>query len=178
MFIESESAVGGALAIRHLAERGCRKIISLFEGRNISPCLTRQEGVRQEYARQGINPENAVFFCSPPTFEASYAVTKQILARGIPFDGFFCYCDPMAAGTIRALTEEGYRVPEDVKVVGFDDTSISSHMTPTITTVRQDMKQMGVTAARVMLALIDHTYEGPNRIKLPVELIERESTRA
>jgi len=177
VFIESESSVGGALAIRHLAERGCRKIISIFEGRNISPCLTRQEGVRQEYARLHIDPEETFFFCSPPTFEACYAVTKEILARGIPFDGFFCYCDPMAAGAIRALTEAGYRVPEDVKVVGFDDTSISSHMTPTITTVRQDMKDMGAIAARVMLGLIDHTYDGPNRIKLPVELIERESTR-
>ena len=92
------------------------------------------------------------------------------------FDGLFCYNDVMAAGSISALKSRGIRVPEQVKVVGFDDISLASYYRPSITSLRQDMKRMGTMAANIMLELIAGTYTGSNRIKLPIELIEREST--
>ncbi|HZU01117.1 MAG TPA: substrate-binding domain-containing protein, partial [Ktedonobacteraceae bacterium] len=83
--------------------------------------------------------------------------------------------DFMAIGILRALTEHGLRVPDDVSLVGFDDVEFSQYTTPPLTTVRQDRVAMGCGAVQRLIAMIEGTGE-VSPLVLPTQLIVRKST--
>jgi len=69
-------------------------------------------------------------------------------------------------------------IPDDIQIIGFDDINFAKHFTPSLTTIRQDRKLLGETAAKLLLTLIENPeYKTEEVIKLPVELITRESTK-
>ena len=105
-----------------------------------------------------------------------YPVTKQLLARGKPFTALFAYNDISAIGAIRALQEQGLRVPQDVSVMGFDDIPGAAFYTPSLTTVRQPLNRMGEVAAQSLLERIEGKKEYPSEIAIEPELVVREST--
>jgi DNA-binding LacI/PurR family transcriptional regulator len=105
-----------------------------------------------------------------------YPVTKQLLARGKPFTALFAYNDISAIGAIRALQEQGLRVPQDVSVMGFDDIPGAAFYTPSLTTVRQPLNRMGEVAAQSLLERIEGKKEYPAEIAIEPELVVREST--
>ena len=69
-----------------------------------------------------------------------YRAVEELLQRGEPFDAIFAVTDVIAIDVMRALKDNGYSIPEDVAVVGFDDISLAMHVTPPLTTVRQDIR--------------------------------------
>ncbi len=86
--------------------------------------------------------------------------------------------DDLALGVLKGLSDRGLKVPEDIQVVGFDDIAFAKHFTPGLTTIRQDRKLLGETAARLLIELMDNPDEKIEEVvKLPVELVVRESTR-
>jgi DNA-binding LacI/PurR family transcriptional regulator len=105
-----------------------------------------------------------------------YPFTKQLLARKVPFTAIFAYNDISAMGAIRALQEEGIRVPQDVSVIGFDDIAGAAFNMPSLTTVRQPLGRMGEVAAQTLLQRIEGLKEYPSDIAIEPELIVREST--
>jgi len=105
-----------------------------------------------------------------------YPVAKQLLARGKPFTALFAYNDISAIGAIRALQEQGLRVPQDVSVMGFDDIPGAAFYTPSLTTVRQPLNRMGEVAAQSLLERIEGKKEYPSEIAIEPELVVREST--
>ncbi|HUO15358.1 MAG TPA: substrate-binding domain-containing protein, partial [Verrucomicrobiae bacterium] len=105
-----------------------------------------------------------------------YPFVKQLLARKIPFTALFAYNDIAAIGAIRALQEEGLRVPQDVSVMGFDDIPGAAFHMPSLTTVRQPLGRMGEVAAQSLLERIEDNSEFPAEIAVEPELVVREST--
>jgi DNA-binding LacI/PurR family transcriptional regulator len=105
-----------------------------------------------------------------------YPLVKQLLARKIPFTALFAYNDISAIGAIRALQEEGLRVPQDVSVMGFDDIPGAAFHMPSLTTVRQPLGRMGEVAAQSLLERIEDNKEFPAEIAVEPELVVREST--
>jgi LacI family transcriptional regulator len=89
-------------------------------------------------------------------------------------DAVFCANDATASGVLHALAERGCRVPDDMAVAGFDD--IGSAAAQELTTMRQDVPQLGAEAARTLLRLVDDPDLGPRRVILPTELVIRRST--
>jgi len=119
----------------------------------------------------------------PMSPEIGYVPMKQLLATTRDFTAIFCFNDIAAIGAIRALTEAGLRVPADVSVVGFDDIQSAAFYTPSLTTVRQPLNEMGKRAARILLDRIaQQTSEDPNppdltaEVVMQPELVIREST--
>ena len=111
--------------------------------------------------------------------ESGYIPVKQLLSRTRDFTAIFCFNDIAAIGAIRALKDAGLGVPEDVSVVGFDDILGSSYHTPSITTVRQPLEEMGRQGAKILLERIEHPSKVfGSEIVLKPELIVRESTAA
>ena len=108
--------------------------------------------------------------------ELGYPYIKKLLARRQPFTALFAYNDISAIGAIRAIREAGLHVPEDVSVVGFDDIEGAAFHNPSLTTVRQPLRQMGEVAARTLLAKIEDIEEYPNEIAIQPELVVRESS--
>ena len=124
-----------------------------------------------------IDPELTVQIdTDDPTPMLGYPFTKQLLARNKPFTALFAYNDMSAIGAIRALREEGLRVPQDVSVIGFDDIPGAAFYTPSLTTVQQPLHRMGDVAAQVLLERIEGKKEYPSDIAIEPELIVREST--
>ncbi len=105
-----------------------------------------------------------------------YPYAKQLLARKKPFTALFAYNDISALGAIRAIQEEGLRVPQDISVVGFDDIQWAAFNTPSLTTVRQPLVQMGRMAGETVIGMIEKSHEYSAEIVLKPTLVVREST--
>jgi LacI family transcriptional regulator len=112
------------------------------------------------------------------TFDCGRDAVRHTLAAGLQFDAVFAHNDLSAAGALSAIREAGLRVPQDVSVVGFDDVPLASHTEPPMTTVHQPMRQMGATAARLLLGHFEGTPLPKAPTVIPTELIVRGSTVA
>ena len=104
-----------------------------------------------------------------------YPVTQELLSRSTPFTALLAYNDLSAIGAIAAIRERGLRVPEDISVVGFDDIASAAFQNPSLTTVRQPLRQMGATAARILLDRLNGGTD-PGEVMVKPEFIVREST--
>lgn len=99
----------------------------------------------------------------------------DLLAADPAIDGVFAANDLMAVGALQAARETGRRVPEDLAVVGFDDSAVASSAQPALTTVRQPMVEMGRTLATLLLDQITHGGEPQAPVILPTEIVRRDS---
>ena len=109
--------------------------------------------------------------------ELGYPVVKQLLTHHRDFTAVLSFNDIAAIGCIRALHDVGLRVPQDVSVVGFDDIKEAAFQTPSLTTIRQPLHQMGALAVQTLLQqLRPSDNQGREQIAVAPELIVREST--
>lgn len=106
-----------------------------------------------------------------------YETTKMILENEA-VDGIFCASDLIALGSMRAVHEKGSKVPEDIKIIGFDDIYVSQYLNPPLTTIRQPIYQIGYQASKALIEFIESDTKTNDQrlIILDVELIERSST--
>ena len=113
----------------------------------------------------------------PMAPEIGYKPMQALLEKTRAFTAVFCFNDIAAIGAIRALKDAGLAVPGDVSVVGFDDILSAAYATPSLTTVRQPLTEMGRRGAQVLLERIaDREKEFPGEIVMRPELVVREST--
>jgi len=184
------------LALTHLHELGHRRIAFMRGPRAIPDSEFRWEGIQQAAEGLGltldaelvtrIEAENGGGSWSeqpsahPMSPEIGYEPMKQLLARTRDFTAVFCFNDIAAIGAIRAISEAGLKIPGDVSVVGFDDILSAAYCTPSLTTVRQPLNEMGKTGARILLERIAHPEktELTAEIVMQPELVVRESTGA
>ena len=99
-----------------------------------------------------------------------------IIEKKSDLDGIFATSDVMAANIIRACKKMGKRVPEDISIVGFDDTWISTLTYPSITTIHQPVQEMCEYAIEAIVKKVK-SEKVPSQVVFPVELIDRESTK-
>jgi DNA-binding LacI/PurR family transcriptional regulator len=109
--------------------------------------------------------------------ESGDRIIADLLAADVRFTAVFAHNDYMAIGAMRRLQEAGVRVPEDVSIIGFDDTDSATMVTPTLTTVRKDMVEVGRRSGRMLLEQLGGTpAAAQSSVLLPTELIVRGST--
>jgi LacI family transcriptional regulator len=109
--------------------------------------------------------------------EAGYAAASELFGRRPEVSALFCANDLLAVGALSALTRLGLRVPEDVSVIGFDDTELSRHAAPPLTTMRIYSRDMARSAVRRVLERIDCAGLPAVRLEYPIDLVERESCK-
>lgn len=171
------------LALNHLLELGHRKIAFIKGQAFSSDTEARWNAIVATAERRGvpIRPKLVVQLegnsASP---ELSYKATKKLLASREPFTALFAFNDISAFGAISALSDSGFKIPEDVSVVGFDDIFSAAYHTPSLTTVRQPLRKMGKTAAETVLRGISRcdVDENAKQITVEPELIVRGTTRS
>jgi LacI family transcriptional regulator len=182
------------LALGHLFELGHRRIAFMRGPREIPDSEFRWEGIEQAAQGLGLNLDaNLVTRIDagngsgswsgktghhPMSPEIGYIPMKQLLETTRDFSAVFCFNDIAAIGAIRALSEAGLRVPVDVSVVGFDDIQSAAFCTPSLTTVRQPLNEMGKRGARILLERIANPEktELTAEVVIEPELVVREST--
>ena len=106
--------------------------------------------------------------------EAGQAATARLLAAGVT--GVICASDPLALGAIRAVRRAGLRVPQDVSVVGFDDSALMNSIDPPLTTVRQPIEPMGRMVIELLVAQLSGSQVAPEEYLFEPELVVRGST--
>lgn len=167
---------GAMSAVDHLYEQKHRKI-GLLAGR-FSPQVNeaRYKGYVDALVRRGLEINPQYILEIDPTLEAGEQAMAHLLQLENRPTAAFCTNDTVAAGAMKAVIRAGLRIPEDVAIVGFDDSSVSRIVEPELTTVRIDMDRMGQLAAEKLFDLIEGKPSGETRIVIPTELIVRSSS--
>ena len=104
-----------------------------------------------------------------------YQACKRLIKRNVQFSALFCANDETAIGAMKALRDMGYRVPEDVSVVGFDDIAMVEHLTPALTTVRVNKEALGSIAVKQLVSRSTDLEAASVTILLQAQLIRRDS---
>ena len=177
--VTADYARGVRDAVAHLAAGGRRKL-GLVNGSDVTPT---SEEKRWSFAASLLEQDltfaaGAVSIAEGFDMEAGYRATQTLLRRVPDVEGILFASDHYAVGGLRALREQGKRVPEDVAVVGFHDFPIAEFAEPALSSVRIDMKRLGEIAARRLLDLLNNPDPNRLRIVCPVELVVRASSAA
>ena len=167
---------GGASAAAHLLELGRRRPIVLT-GRLEYGCVQeRLAGFAEVYLDAGLPLGDDQIIEGDFTVDGGRAAMERVGLSGRGFDAVFAMNDLSAAGVIAGIRESGRTVPGDVAVIGFDDVEVAVHTDPPLTTIRQPMHEMGVTAARLLLAALAGAPLPAVPTVLPTSLVVRGST--
>ncbi|MDI1465374.1 LacI family DNA-binding transcriptional regulator [Catellatospora sp. KI3] len=163
--------IGGAYAAVTELHRLGRRRIAAIHGPVISSCAAdRRIGHLRAVEQLGLAEVSAA---APFTREGGYQAAQQLLAQHPDLDAVFVACDLMAAGVVQALTACGRRVPEDVSVIGFDDSVAASCTNPPLSTMRLPVEEMAAAAVRLLLS---GDITSGHRTLFPAELVRRQST--
>ncbi|MBU2918862.1 LacI family DNA-binding transcriptional regulator [Psychrosphaera sp. F3M07] len=171
---------GGRIAARHLISLKHQHIACINSKYVIDDPQLRLQGFADEleHANHQINSELIV--TSEPNQQGGEIATQALLAKGLPFSAIFVYNDAMAIGVISTLEDNGYRVPIDVSVIGFDDVLLSRYSRPKLTTLHYPIEEMAAQAATLALEFrngTDHDLHTVPHKYIP-RLVKRESTLA
>ena len=136
----------------------------------------RADGFYKAIRKSGLSPSRSIVHRLTPSAEGAYSDMLELLDRGEELARcYFADNDLIAAGAMRALTERGKRIPQDVAVVGFDDMPLCAYTSPTLTTVRVPKQEMGKAAAKRILEKIKDGRLPPVKIEVGTSLIRRTS---
>ena len=174
--ITSDNYNGGFIATEELIRCGCKNIVLLRDYRVLSTMEQRTQGYMYALSQYDIPVDVNMILKMPIDFNSAKECVEKLIASKTKFDGIFATTDWLAIGALSALKKHRIKVPQEVRLVGFDNTSITEFISPSITTIDQDKFKMGDTAANILLDMInDHSKKHENII-IPVELIKRETT--
>lgn len=169
---------GARIATTHLIETGCQKILHLAAPRHLLIGKNRYEGYVQALKNHKLPlDENLVLKCD--TREEVMSMRQHILTLAPQIDGIFGVNDSTAIAVMQILQENGYRIPEDISVVGFGDGPIATIASPPLTTVEQKGYEMGREAVRLLIQRLENPsamINNQTKIITP-SLVRRKTTR-
>jgi LacI family transcriptional regulator, galactose operon repressor len=174
--VTAAHSAGADQALQHLIGLGHRRIAAITGPRNR---LATKERLRGYYAATGaasIAPAPELVIESNFMFEGGMDAALQLLGFPTRPTAIFAFNDPMAIGAMQAARSLGLRIPDDLSIVGFDDTSEAEFVTPGLTTIRQPLGEMGRMAVGLLLRLLNGRPPSSVHIELSTELILRGST--
>lgn len=154
-YVVIDNERGGHIATEHLISRGYTPVGFLGAENGSDTGKARRRGYRAalEAAQIGFDPDRV--YLGPFSREGAASMIRRAVEDGTLPRGIFCENDNLAIGAIQTLSELGYRVPEDVAVIGFDDISWAGLHTVELTTIAQPMHEMGKRALRMLVDTID-----------------------
>lgn len=175
--IGSDNVQGGRDMTRHLLAQGCRRIAFLGNATEHYPEFRdRYLGHLQALDEAGLAPDPALQVDVQLSSEVAGADgLRELLARGVAFDAVFGASDLIAIGALQVLQQQGYWVPEDVAIAGFDDIPLASFSVPALSTVQQDIRRAGSVLVDSLLARV--RSEPVESQRIPTRVIERASTQ-
>ncbi|EKX69048.1 putative bacteriochlorophyll 4-vinyl reductase [Streptomyces ipomoeae 91-03] len=180
--VDSDNYGGGRSAVEHLIERGRARIATITGRLDVYGAQRRIDGYREALEDAGREVDEDLIVPGDFTEEGGRRAMSELLARCPDLDAVFAESDVMAAGARQVLREAGRRIPDDVALVGYDDSAIARHMDPPLTSVRQPIEEMGRAMIDLLLdEIADHrpaVSRGLDRrqVVLPTELVTRASS--
>jgi LacI family transcriptional regulator len=174
--VSAAHASGARAAVEHLLSLGHRRIGAITGPPAWMATTERLQGYRGALAAAGVMPDPALVAESNFEIVSGEKAAHDLLGLPDRPTAIFAFNDNAAVGTLRVARELGLRVPEDLSVVGFDDSEQAAIVTPALTTVRQPLAEMGRMAVSLLLRLLERQRVEALNVELATRLVVREST--
>jgi LacI family transcriptional regulator len=176
-----DNTAGGKIAARYFLTLQHHNIACISSKYQIEDPTLRLNGFATTLAEAGAPIDPQLITYALPDQQGGEAAAQRLIASGLPFSAIFVYNDAMAIGAISTLEDNGYSVPGDVSVIGFDDVLIARYSRPRLTTLHYPIEEMAQQAAQLALNCVnDDAITAPHSDShsyLP-RLVKRESTRS
>lgn len=168
----------GYLAANALYQAGHRQIEHITSSVVFSNTTDRMKGFKEGLQQHDLALTEEQIWPVQPSISGAYEDMKRLIRqrKRMP-EAFFAANDLMAIGCMRAIAEAGYRIPEDVSIIGMDDTSVCLACTPQLSTIRVFRKELGVTVIRTLLSLIENDMPCAIKTEIGVSVVMRDSVR-
>lgn len=173
--VYAENIGGARNAVDHLLSRGCHTVATITGDLNQEGARARLAGYRRALEEAGLVSEEELVAHGDFSEESGAAAMTALLRRRPDVEGVFAASDVMAAGALRVLREAGRAVPDDVAVIGWDDSDVARGTDPPLTSVRQPTEELGRAMARLLLNEIADPDRARREVVLGTELVRRAS---
>ncbi|GGY17549.1 LacI family DNA-binding transcriptional regulator [Streptomyces djakartensis] len=180
--VDSDNYGGARQAVEHLLSRGRRRIAHITGRLDVYGAQRRVDGYRDALSDAGHGVDEALIEEGDFTEEGGHRAMRALLERHPGLDAVFAGSDVTAAGARQALREAGRRIPDDVALVGYDDSAIARHLDPPLTSVRQPIEEMGRRMIDLLLTEVADRRPSASRgldrrqVVLTTELVARSSS--
>ncbi|MFC3995249.1 LacI family DNA-binding transcriptional regulator [Nocardiopsis sediminis] len=176
--VRSDDTAGVAGVVRHLVERGYRRIAFINGEVTAEPGRLRIAGYRRGLSEAGLDYDEDLVKTETFTRDGGMNGAQSLLRRGARQpDAIVCANDLIAVGAMDALRRRGLSIPGDIALTGYDDIEAAALLSPSLTTVHNPAREIGRSCARLLLDRLADGYDGPPRdVVLPNRLIPRESS--
>lgn len=173
--IEIDNYKGAKMAVEHLIDVGCKKIVHI-SGLNSYPSSSDRLLGYLDAMKSYFPKQEASVYPGDFSLESGYELTKQLIFDKKGYDGIFLANDFMAIGALKALKELKISVPEDIAVIGFDGIKLTEMVEPEISTIVQPIYEVGSKATTRLIDMIENKNTPSEYSKLEVHLEKRKST--
>jgi LacI family transcriptional regulator len=168
-YIDVDNASGAYNAVSHLIRLGYQRIGTITGLLGSAAADDRLEGYKKALIERGRNLEQGLIVEGDFTEAGGHYAMQQLLPAKP--DAVFAASDLMAIGAMRAVSEAGLKIPEDIAFVGFDDVAVATYANPKLTTIRQPISRFGRNAVEILIDLIENGIQPPRRIIMDTELV-------
>lgn len=162
----------------YLVQQGHRNIAIIEGKQGFKSTQARRDGYREALRKHGISVPEAYYVSGNYDLESGHAAMSKLLELPDRPTAVFCCNDDMALGAVKAVTERGLSVPEDISVAGFDDHLFSAFMSPALTTVRRPIEELSRAGAETLLKFIETKHSEKSVVLFHTELVIRDSVKS
>ena len=174
--ITVDDYLGAFDATEHLILRGCRRIAHLKGPNGLTVSERRFKGYCDCLQKHNLPIDEELIIATNFKAESAIVPTRRLMALAQPPDGIFGVNDYVSIAAMQVIRDLGFQIPNDIAVIGFDNSPFSAYFNPSLSTVNRSGKLIGEEAARMFLHKIDAVDTAFENIVLPPELIIRGST--
>ena len=174
--VYSNNEYASVISCEHLIRKGARDIVFISGPLNVSTSIERFEGYKAVLAQHSIPFRPEMFRHGSYTVESGYNAVLELERSGISYSAILAANDLMALGALKAVREFGYRVPEDVQIIGFDNIEFSQYCEPSLSTMQQPTFDMGAKAVELLTGIIEKRDPVQPERLIP-KLLMRKTTR-
>ncbi len=171
-YVDVDNRAGAASAVEHLVERGRRRVATIGGPQDMAAGVDRLAGYHDAIRDEDASLVDIADF----TLDGGRTAMHRLLERAPDLDAVFVASDLMAIGAVDALRGAGRRIPDDVAVVGFDDSPLAATTNPALSSVRQPIEEMGREMTRLLIEQIRFPDRAPRRVILDTRLVVRGSS--
>jgi DNA-binding LacI/PurR family transcriptional regulator len=175
-YVDADNKGGAYQAVSYLVNLGHKRIGYLGGSFDFVFNQERFEGYLQVLKEHNLEYGKELTMESINTEESGYEAMRTLLESSLIPTAVFAANDLDAIGAMKAVRKKGLRIPEDIAVIGFDDIQLASHIEPPLTTIRQPIYEMGITAVSLLVQLIEGKKKEPLKVELSTQLIIRGSS--
>jgi len=168
--------LGGYQATEHLISLGHEKIAIITEDINFPTIQARVEGYKKALEEAGLEYDENLVFSNNTSVDEGNQSTRELLTSTSPPTAIFASTEFLAIGAIQGARELAVKVPEELSIIGFDNTVLSTICDPPLTTIAQPIQEMSEKVVELLVAEIENSKETKQRVVLSPRLVVRKST--